>query len=332
MLSFLGVVEALDLRNNQLAIRSTKSYKIGEKSKVRIQVPPGTGKVITVEVEVIERIPQDSRTSIYRTKVLTDLGDLEFRGDDPALRDKPRHAVNVRVRSRELPGFRATAIDFSRGGAQLVLEGPVEAGQQVTLHFDLDGFRLETLSVQAEIMWCKTEGSQPNAGVRFVGTSPAQDGVVAELAEFLGDRANGQLEDLLSKAKLLAPEAAPAPRREVSSSTQTAPVSSPQSAWLTLPLQAQVDGYTRNLNNGSLYLRLTSAGEDIHTLEFPNCHWLEDHHLGRCNQVVGLSSSRQTPLLASLQERLGPGSWKHYRLLSDDQQVLFELISRPCRA
>ncbi len=331
MLSFLGVVEALDLRNNQLAIRSTKSYKVGEKSKVRIQVPPGTGKVMTVEVEVLERIPQGSRTSIYRTRVLTDLGDLEFRGDDPALRDKPRHAVNVRVRSRELPGFRATAIDFSRGGAQLVLEGPVEARQQVNLHFDLDGFRLETLNLQAEIMWCKTEGSQPNAGVRFVGTSPGQDRVIAELAEFLGDRANGQLEDLLSKAKLLAPETAPAPRREVVTQAPLQPAEA-ESAWLTLPLQAQVDGYTRNLNNGSLYLRLASAGEDIHTLEFPNCHWLEDHHLGRCNRVVGLSSSRQTPLLESLQDRLGPGSWKHYRLLSEDQQVLFELISRPCRA
>lgn len=329
MLSFLGVVEALDLRNQQLAIRSTKNYKVGERSKVRIQVPPGTGKVMTVEVEILERIPQNSRACIYRTRVLTDLGDLEFRGDDPALRDKPRHAVNVRVRSRELPGFRATAIDFSRGGAQLVLEGPVEARQQVTLHFDLDGFRLETLTLQAEIMWCKTEGTQPNAGVRFTGTSPAQDRVIAELAEFLGDRANGQLEDLLSKAKLLAPETAPPPRPQVPAQPEQP---TPQPSWVTLPLRAQVDGYTRNLNNGSLYLRLASSGEDIHTLEFPNCHWLEDHHLGRCNQVAGLSSSRQTPLLESLEERLGPGSWKHYRLLSEDQQVLFELISRPCRA
>ncbi len=336
MLSSLGLVEALDLRNNRLAIRSSRDYQVGQTTKVRIQIPPGSGKLLTVEVEVIERIPQ-GKGFIFKTRLLTELKGLEFRGSDPALRERPRYAVNVRVRSRELPGFKATAIDFSTTGTQLILEDAVAVGTTTELHFDLEGFRLSTLSVPAQAMWCTPKADRPNAGFRFLDLSPQLQRDVAELANFLGDRANSDLENLLEQAKLLAPDASVQPLRPrpqpVAAAPQAAPTPpEPEVAWATLPLRARVDGYTRNLNTGSLYLRLASQGQDVHMLEFPDCECLQERQLSACADVVGLSSARQSPWLSSLEARLGPGSWKHYRLLAEDGSVLLELISRPCRA
>ena len=330
MLSNLGLVEALDLRNNRLAIRSNREYRVGETTKVRIQVPPGTGKVMTVEVEILERVPQSSKGFIFKTRVLTELKGLEFRGSDPALRERPRYAVNVRVRSRDLPGFKATAIDFSTTGTQLILEDPVAVGITTELHFDLEGFRLNTLSLPAQVMWCTPKADRPNVGFRFLELTPQLQRDVADLAVFLGERANSDLENLLEQAKLLAPDVSVQPIRPRPPATPAAPAV--EIAWSTLPLRARVDGYTRNLNTGSLYLRLVGQAQEVHMLEFPDCVCLNELMLAESAQVAGLSSARQTPWLSGMEARLGPGSWKHYRLLAEDGAVLLELLSRPCRA
>lgn len=337
MFAQAGIVEALDLRNNQLTLRTSRAFQVGERTKVRVQLPPGTGKVVSLPIEVSET----AGPGLYRAQVLVDLNGAEYRGSDPALRTAPRYDVRLRVRSPELPGYQAMAIDFSPTGAQLELSGPVESGRQFELHFDLDGYRRDSIECLAQVAWCEQKQNQWQGGFRFVQTGPALQLELDHLANFLGHRANSRLEQLLEQAKILAPtpilrpQSAAQPAPKPAAPTPAAqPAPQPQAAppTLNLPLQATLDGYTRNLNSGSLYLRLLSEDGQLHTLEFPDCQCLRDLETFRCRQLRSLASTQQSAWLEELAPRLGPGNWKHYQLLSEDSQLLMELISRPCRA
>ena len=97
---------------------------------------------------------------------------------------------------------------------------------------------------------------------------------------------------------------------------------------LTLPVKARLDGYSRNLASGSLFVRFATPDESIHTLEFPACRWLEDRETARCAEVARLQSEA---LGAEEEDRLGPGVWRRYSLLAEDGESLMEIISRPCK-
>lgn len=345
MFASAGLVEALDLRNQILTLRSSRNYQPGEHSKVRVQLPPGTGKLVQVPIEIL----RPAGPNLYRARVLADLSGLDFRGTDPALRDSARYAVSLRVRSPDLPGFQGLAVDFSESGTQLEVSGPVAEGRKLDLIFDLDGYRLRSLACQAEVMWASS-GQPYQLGCRFLVPSADLAQELSLLADFLGDRANSELESLLDKARLLArdplsepvlPPRARAPVVPTPPAAAPAPVPAPPAVPvvekrparppLSLPLVADLDGYSRNLRSGSFYLRLVAGDEQVHTLEFPDCQVAFDHYTAGCRQLRTLRSWTESAWLDEVRPRLGPGSWKHYQLLSEDQVVLLELISRQCR-
>ncbi len=319
MFSRVGLVEALDLRNGSLTLRSRQRLKMGTRTQVRVQLPPGTGKVVTVPIVIESEQPLAGGTFMYRAVVDTELPQqLEFHGDDPILRQGRRIDVNIRARAKELPGFQAIVTDLSRGGAQLKLSGRIKEKLRFVLNLDLEGFRLDTLAVPVEVV----RAGADECGLRFLPKDAKQQKDLDDLARFVEGRAGSGLQELLNQARLadapVAMPVAPPPPR---------PAPPPQISALELPVRARLDGYSRNLSSGSLYLRLVTEDETIHTLEFPACRWLEDRDTARCVEVARLRS-------AGVQddEDLGPGHWRRYGLLADDGDVLLELISRPCKA
>ena len=328
MFSRVGLVEALDLRNGNLTLRSRKRLTLGSRTQVRVQLPPGTGKLVTVPIIIESERPLQGGGFLYRAVVDTELPEqLEFHGDDPLLRQGRRVDVNIRARARELPEFRAIVTDYSRGGCQLKLCGPVKRGLRFVLNLDLEGFRLDTLAVPVEVTRVHS-ADHHECGVRFIPRDAAQERDLQDLANFVEDRAGSGLQKLLNQARLADPAPVavrPAPA-VVAPPVTKAP---PSNETLLLPVKARLDGYTRNLTSGSLYVRFVTADEVIHTLEFPACRWLEDGETARCAEVARL---RCQTLPAEEEERYGPGQWRQYAFLADEGEVLLELISRHLKA
>ena len=328
MFSRIGLVEALDLRNGNLTLRSRKRMAIGTRTQVRVQLPPGTGKVVTVPIVLESEQELQGGTYLYRALVDTELPEqLEFHGDDPLLRQGRRIEVKIRARAKELPQFQATVTDFSRGGAQLQLKGPIKPKLKFVLNLDLDGFRLDTLAVPVEVARANSNGDAHECGVRFLPKDERQQKDLDDLARFVEERASSGLEKLLNQARLADPLPGGAAPRPVAVPPPPPPPKPPAPA-LSLPVQARLDGYSRNLTSGSLFVRFVVA-ETIHTLEFPACRWLEDRETARCAEVARLHSET---VAAEEEERLGPGIWRRYSLLADEGECLLELISRPCKA
>ncbi|MFN8608009.1 MAG: PilZ domain-containing protein [Vulcanimicrobiota bacterium] len=322
MFARIGLVEALDLRNGTLTLRSRQRLAPGSRTQVRVQLPPGTGKVVTVPIVIESEQALAGGTFLYRALVDTELPQqLEFHGDDPILRQGRRINVNIRARAKELPGFQGTVTDLSRGGAQLKLAGPIKEKSRFVLNLDLEGFRLDTLAVPVEV----ARAGADECGVRFLPKDAQQQKDLDELARFVEQRASSGLEQLLNQARLAeAPKGVNAP---TAVRQAVAPAPGPQPCELELPVKARLDGYSRNLSSGSLHVRLMAADETIHTLEFPACRWMEDRETARCTEVARLRSAGVDD-----EETLGPGHWRRYGLLADDGEVLLELISRPCKA
>lgn len=325
MFSRVGLVEALDLRNGNLTLRSRKRLTLGTRTQVRVQLPPGTGKLVTVPIVIESEQTIPAGGFLYRAVVDTELPEqLEFHGDDPLLRQGRRVDVNIRARARELPEFRAIVTDFSRGGCQLKLCGPIQRGLRFVLNLDLEGFRLDTLAIPVEVTRVSS-ADQHECGLRFLPGDGAQQRDLDDLARFVEERAGSGLQKLLNQARLADPApAAPRP----AASAPPAPKPALHQA-LLLPVKARLDGYTRNLTSGSLYLRFVTADDVIHTLEFPACRWLEDAETARCAEVACL---RSQALPAEEEDRFGPGQWRQYAFLAEDGEVLLELISRHIKA
>lgn len=327
MFSRVGLVEALDLRNGNLTLRSRKRMSPGTRTQVKVQLPPGTGKLVTVPIILESEQELPGGTFLYRALVDTELPEqLEFHGDDPILRQGRRVDVKIRARAKELPDFQATVTDFSRGGAQLKLKGPIKPKLKFVLNLDLDGFRLDTLAVPVEVARAGSDGDGYECGVRFLPKDAQQQTDLDDLARFVEQRASSGLQQLLNQARLADPIPGvthrPAP-------ANAPPTPRPLAQALNLPVKARLDGYSRNLISGSLFLRFMAADETIHTLEFPACRWLEDRETARCAEVAQLQSEA---LATEDEERLGPGCWRRYSLLAVDGESLLELISRPCKA
>lgn len=324
MFSRIGLVEALDLRNGSLTLRSRRRLTVGTRTQVRVQLPPGTGKVVTVPIVIESEKPLAGGTFLYRALVDTELPEqLEFHGDDPILRQGRRVDVNIRARAKELPGFQGIVTDFSRGGAQLKLSGRIKEKLRFVLNLDLEGFRLDTLAVPVEV----ARAGADECGVRFLPKDARQQKDLDDLARFVEERATSGLQELLNQARLAdAPMGLPIPPPAPKPAVPAAPPP-PQINELELPVKARLDGYSRNLSSGSLYLRLVTEDETIHTLEFPTCRWMEDRDTARCAEVARMRSAAVDD-----EENLGPGHWRRYGLLADDGEVLLELISRPCKA
>lgn len=149
----------------------------------------------------------------------------------PFGRRSPRVQTSMLVMSRELPGYRAMAVDISQHGMRLHCQRGMSIGSPVQLTFESDLAALPGhFALSARVAWCRPQpgGREHAVGVEFVNVSAAQSAGLEQycrlaerhqqgdvqqrqigLGEFT-DRSSGTLAPLPSGSML--PPAPPPPR------------------------------------------------------------------------------------------------------------------------
>ncbi len=325
MFDFIPEGQTLAIRHNLLIFRCSKPFKLGQISKVKVQFPPQSGKAVALPIQVLEEIGGEQTHHVYQALVLVDLQGLEYLPANSAA----GHAVHIRVRSPELPNFQAMALEFTPRSALLELTAKVSPGIECVLWFDLEGYSTGSFSSKASSVFCLPSGNKCLGQFRFEPADQHQASELAQVFQFLGQRANSSLESLLESAKIV-PQGALLPGSHTSLAGSP---NSQASAQLSIPVHAALIGYYRNLENQSVILRLNEPGQtSAQEVEFPNCHSVIDEETARCQMIATIRSLHPSTRLEQMKARLGPGDWRHYQLLSEDGAVLLELVSRPCRA
>ncbi|MEW6277804.1 MAG: PilZ domain-containing protein, partial [Candidatus Eremiobacterota bacterium] len=188
MLSFLtAIVELVDLRDGRLVFRSNRKYPVGKKVSVRVELPPASGQLVTLEIQVESFRAVESDISVYVSRIVGDVPDIAVAGQvgGAALRGAARHPMGVRAQSRQLPGYRALTVDISRTGLQLETHGPLERGTVLALVLEFDRHDLPPLRCEGEVMWCRPHGeSRHRMGLRFTPASPEVEQQIRRVADF----------------------------------------------------------------------------------------------------------------------------------------------------
>lgn len=329
MLSFLNaVVELVDLRNNQLLFRSNRKYAEGQQLDVKVALPPGSGKVTTLPVQVLNSRPLENGGILYNARVLADIEGVEMTGTvrDPSLRRAPRYAVGVRVRSRRLPGYRGLTIDLSRSGLQLEAEGPVQPGDTLDLTLEFDRQGLPEMTCEARVVWCRHDPQKDRyrVGLEFAPASQSERAALDRVADFFEGRAQAGVEKLLEDSMRIHQEPA-----HPAAAVATEPVR-PRREGFDIPLEAVVQGVWWDLAGKRLLLILQGLDGGLHQLEFPHCKTVRDHCTVLSPMSRSLRSASRSDWLTQTLET-HPGTWRHYQLLDPRGQPILELISAPCR-
>lgn len=255
-------------------------------------------------------------------------------------RDSERYDVAVRVKSRQLPGFRALTLDVSGTGLQLETEGLLQKGQVLTLELAFDREELPDFSCPAEVMWSQGDDTSRHylAGLAFRPRTDDEKLHLARMGAVLETRSEADIQDLLAEANKLDPEReAFFAQKEVThpSPNQVQQAASrphaDQHPGVLIPLAIRIDGYRweRNPRGGDLVLSYLE-GQQSHQLTFPNCQVCHDYGCGFHQDVVGLFATIHSERLRELQARGDGGPWKHYRFTAHDRKPVLDIISMEC--
>lgn len=335
MLSFLNaIVELVDLRNNQLLFRSNRKYSEGSTLDVKVALPPGSGKVTTLPVKVLNSRPLENGGTLYNAQVMIDIAGLELSGSvrDPSLRRAPRYAVTVRVRSRRLPGYRGMTVDLSRTGLQIEADGPVQPGETLDLTLEFDRHDLAELSCDARVIWCREDArtGRFRVGLEFTPAHAAEQQNLNRVADFFEGRAHAGVEKLLEESKRVHGQPAHPAAAVAEAHEPPEPEPTDRRQGFNIPLEAVVQGVWWDLAGKRLLLILQGQDGGLHQLEFPNCKTVRDHCTVLSPMSRYLRSASQSEWLTSTLET-HPGHWRHYQLLDPRGRPILELISGPCR-
>lgn len=330
MFDFTPQCHMLALRHGLLIFSSGKSFQPGQSCKIKLELPPQSGKHVPLPVQVLEDLGQHQGGHCYQALVLIDLQGYEYLPPHSLA----GHSVHLRVRSPELPNFQAMALEFTARSALLELSSAIEPGRQCSLSFDLEGYSAASVfHCQASSVFCLPSGSKHLCQFRFQPRDASQMDELRQVDEFLAQRANSSLESLLESAKIV-PHGALLPASHNPATSAPAPASlAPTSEQIALPVNATLLGYYRSLENQSAILRLAEPAQNqIQELEFPQCQFLWDEETARCPEISYMRPWLTSPRLQQMQTRLGPSQWRHYQFFSLDGTLLLELVSRPCRS
>ena len=125
--------------------------------------------------------------------------------EEAITRDSERFDVIVRVKSRQLPGYRALTLDISGSGLQIETEGLLEKGKILDLEMEFDRPELPDFTCPAQVMWAKTDDSrrQHLAGLAFQPETHEQKLNLARMGTVLETRSETDIKDLLQEANRL---------------------------------------------------------------------------------------------------------------------------------
>jgi hypothetical protein len=289
--------------------------------------------------------------------------------EEAITRDSERFDVTVRVKSRQLPGYRALTLDISGSGLQIETEGLLEKGKILELEMEFDRPELPDFTCPAQVMWAKTDDSrrQHLAGLAFQPETHEQKLNLARMGTVLETRSESDIKDLLQEANRLdatreaffaqkenlpthplpvAQPAQPQPQAPVMQSPAPVPFqvpAQPQAApppqpsappshpGVLIPLDIRINGYLWDRAHGHLILKYWE-GEQSHELVFPNCQDCHDCGCGANQKTVGFLATVQSERVRQLQAQRGNSPWRHYRFIGPGHEAVLEIISLPCQS
>lgn len=186
------LVEPLYLNGNSLAFASSQAP---DEAKRSLSIRDREGR--QAEVQVSHWRKADDKTWICFAELLEGVLEPDWSAQGYQWRRSPRYPVGLRVRSSALPGYCALTHDLSGQGAQLQLEAPVSAGEELELALDLDaGF--PELRVRARVCWSRMLAPW-RCGVAFLEFF---DDGKAQLEQYLGQRYGVSRQAIASDSQL----------------------------------------------------------------------------------------------------------------------------------
>lgn len=253
-------------------------------------------------------------------------------------RDSERYDVTVRVKSRQLPGFRALTLDISGSGLQLETEGPLEKGKTLLLELEFDRDELPDFHCPAEVMWSKGDDTrrQYSAGLAFRPVDNETKLNLARMGAVLETRSEADIKVLLAEAnKLDATREAFFSQKNADNvrTPEAPPTPVPQTPdvhpGVLIPVDVRINAYHWDRNTGFLAVHYTEAQQN-HELLFPDCQACYDHQCSANQTTLGLQVSAKSARVEELQARRGKVPWKHYQFLGSNDEPILEIISRGC--
>lgn len=264
-------------------------------------------------------------------------------------RDGERYDISLRVLSRELPGYRGVTLDLSRSGVQLETSGLLEIGSTPLLNFEFDRGELENFECRAKVVWSKQEEnsrSKFRSGLNFLPDTDDQRRQIAKMSTVLQARSETDLNTLLDQALRIDPELersyatiSQQQRSQMAPEEPSAPgaVAGPSSAkekrphpGVYIPLNVVLEGYTWNRACRTLHLGLRE-GELLHSLFFPHCQLFQVLEPAVDEKIVGLYSTKTSPVTRKLELSETAIEYKHYRFVASGGKGLIDIVSDACR-
>ncbi len=107
----------------------------------------------------------------------------------------PRLRRNLRVLSKDLPGFKGTSRDLSYHGARLEIGGPLPIGTPLSLAIDLDDAAGTCIEVTGVTRWCAPKENTPYSliGVEFDELDSKSEHALTAFLKILEDSEKGNL-------------------------------------------------------------------------------------------------------------------------------------------
>ena len=252
-------------------------------------------------------------------------------------RDSTRHDISFRVRSRQLPGYRAITHDLSRSGLQLETENLLQKGSILELELEFDREEIIDFTCPAEVMWARPDNKRAKrfrAGLAFRPRTAEEKTNLVRMATVLQARSEADLDDLLEEARRLDSDRS-ATHARISGGDSPTPSAEPQTAakpvalgGVFIPLSIELTGYSWKRASGTVELSFGDKSAE-YLLYFPDCQLLHDHTGNSSVEVVGLYTTFQSKKIRELQAERGLKRWKHYRFVAREHQPILEIISAP---
>jgi hypothetical protein len=209
-------VHFIDMREGRISFLLTQPKRAGATMKVRFPLlPQAQTRRLDVAVTVTacraargasgficvaepQMSPQDTAKL---AETLSQYGVSEAAATLGEVRQTDRSRISLRVLGREIPYFRAVALDLSPGGVRVHCQGKLAAGKLLEVKLELDLPSLPALTVQARVAWTLTnpDDSTFTSGLQFVDLSVHQRKVVDLYLAGVGKRDFGQVQHRLSK-------------------------------------------------------------------------------------------------------------------------------------
>jgi hypothetical protein len=143
--------ELVEISGRTVVFLSAKAYKMDQKFEVKLGLPEPPGQTITVAIRVL-----NCRAGPGDFFVV--VGIAEGRREPPNLtgyqiRNYPRAAHRITVKSEGLPGYRAVTTNLGRGGFGAELDGELPEGKLLNVHLEFDEPLGWALDLKARVAW-----------------------------------------------------------------------------------------------------------------------------------------------------------------------------------